>query len=707
MSEPDDPQPPVGSANVALGTVQAGYNATQAFISYASADGPIADSVCHALEGAGVTCWIAPRDVTPGELYSGAIVHAIDSTTVVVLVLSQNATVSQHVLREVERASSKRHPVVSFRIDLAPIPAALEYFLNTSQWLDASITGVERALPKLVDAVQRCIAYASDPATGHSGGAERAAARTDPDASVATQVRQRSRLMLVALAAITAVALAYLLVDHFWLSKRIGEQKSLEETTPTSPTNSPVTAAIPDKSIAVLPFADMSAKKDQEYMSDGIAEELLNLLAQVPDLKVIARTSSFSFKGQNIDVAEIAKKLNVSHVLEGSVRTSGNKLRITAQLVRTADSTHVWSETYDRPLNDIFKIQDEIAGAVVAQLKIALLGAAPKATEVDTEAYALYLRARQMYRQYGSAFDKSIPLYREALAIDTNYAASWSGLADSYSEQAFLGRLPSDEGYRLAGDAYHKALAIDPEYALAHAGLSKIAMHYDNDLSAAALHLEHALMLAPGNTDILMRAMELATVLGRSKTAIALGQYVVAHDPMDPNAHEALAWSYGMSGRLDESIASARAALTLSPHMIEAHYDIGAALLLKGDREGALTEMQAEPEEGWRLTGLAMAYHALGQSAASDAALAELIAKHEKTWASTAARVLAVRGESDRAFALLNKAVAYHDTGVVSFPIHPQLASLHDDPRWLPFLRRIGKAPEQLAAIKFEVKLPE
>ena len=173
---------------------------------------PLPTPFVAALERAGVRCWIAPRDVTPGELYSEAIVHAIDSAKVVVLVLSQNAAVSQHVLREVERASSKRHPVVSFRIDLAPIPAALEYFLNTSQWLDASATGVERALPKLVDAVQRGVAHASDSAAGHSGGAARP--RTEPDAAVATQARQRSRLMLVALAAIIAVALAYLVVDQ-------------------------------------------------------------------------------------------------------------------------------------------------------------------------------------------------------------------------------------------------------------------------------------------------------------------------------------------------------------------------------------------------------------------------------------------------------------------------------------------------------------
>ena len=191
--------------------------------------------------------------------------------------------------------------------------------------------------------------------------------------------------------------------------------------------------AADDKSIAVLPFEDMSQEKNQEYMSDGIAEELLNLLAKIPELRVIARTSSFAFKDQEVDIADIAKKLNVAHVLEGSIRKSGNTIRITTQLIRTSDSTHLWSETYDRPLDDIFAVQDEIAGAVVEQLKIKLLGAAPKAKPVDPKAYALYLQGRQFERQGTVAsYEQAIALYQQALAIDPGYAEAWSGLAATY-----------------------------------------------------------------------------------------------------------------------------------------------------------------------------------------------------------------------------------------------------------------------------------
>jgi TolB-like protein len=658
------------------------------FISYASQDKAVADAVCKALESAGVACWIAPRDVTPGEFYAESIVHAIDSAKVLVLVLSQNAAVSQHVLREVERASSKRHPVVSFRTDLAPLPAGLEYFLNTSQWLDASATGVDRALPRLVDAVKSALAQPP------------AVARVNPDPAVTTRASPRPSRMLVALAVIVAIVLAYVVVDKFWLSKRVDEQQPVAEATP----------AISDKSIAVLPFVDMSEKKDQDYFSDGISEELLNLLAKIPELRVIARTSSFAYKGKEIDIAEIAKKLNVAHVLEGSVRKSGNKLRITAQLVRTSDSTQLWSESFDRPLDDIFAVQDEIAGAVVAQLKIKLLGAVPKVRKTDPEAYALFLQALQLDRQFTQAgMEQSIALYQRALSIDPTYTAAWNGLAGVYSNQAYLGLGPrsADEGFRLAREAVNKALAIDPDYAPAHAHLGWIAMAYDDDLAAAARHLEHALVLDSANPYVISFTAELALNLGHLSTAIELLEYVAARDPVNPGGHGDLAFEYYVAGRLEDAIVSGRSVLALAPDNIGVHYRIGVALLLKADGPAALKEIQAEPDEAWRLTGLALAYHALGKKAESNAALAELIRKHEKSWSSSIAWVLAYRGEAEAAFVWMDKAVANHDTGVVHFPIEPLLANLHNDPRWLPFLHKLGKTPEQLAAIKFEVKLPQ
>jgi TolB-like protein/Flp pilus assembly protein TadD len=668
------------------------------FISYASYDKTVADVVCKAFENAGLTCWIAPRDVTPGEFYAESIVHAIDSAKAVVLVLSQNTTVSQHVLREIERASSKRRPVVALRIDLAPLPAGLEYFLNTSQWLDASAIGVDSALPKLIDAVRNALAQPST------------ATRANPQPSVAKNASRRPGLVLVASAVIIATALAYVVIDRVWLSEIVDQENQLAEMTPAASVVSPVALSITDKSIAVLPFVDMSETKDQDYFSDGISEELMNLLAKIPELRVIARTSSFSYKGKEVDIGEIARQLNVAHVLEGSVRKSGNKLRITAQLVRTSDSRQLWSESFDRPLDDIFVIQDEIAGAVVEQLKIKLLSPVPKVQKANPDAYALFLQALQSDREGTDAgMERSISLYEQALAIDPTYAAAWNGLAGAYTNQAWLGIGPrsADDGFRLAREMANKALAVDPDYAPAHAHLGWIAMAYDADLTTAERHLEYAVARDPADAYVIANAAELISNLGRRSAAIELAEYVAARDPLNPGGHGDLAFQYYLAGRLEDAIASARGVLAFSPDSIGPHYRIGVSMLLKGDASAALKEMQAEPNEGWRQTGLALVYHALGKKAESDTALAELIKKHEKSWSSSAAWVLAFRGEADAAFIRMEKAIAYHDAGVVHFHIEPLLSNLHNDPRWLPFLQKLGLTKKQLAAIKFDVKVPD
>jgi TolB-like protein len=487
-------------------------------------------------------------------------------------------------------------------------------------------------------------------------------------------------------------------------------QRASEATSVTIPPTSraPATAPVEPHSIAVLPFVNMSSDKEQEYFADGISEELLTLLAQVPQLRVIARTSSFSFKGKEVDVATIAETLDVAYLLEGSVRKSGNRLRITAQLIRTADSSHLWSESYDRQMTDVFEVQDEIAGAVVSELKIKLLAAPPKARATDPKAYALFLQAREIDRQATvAAWEQSFALYQQALALDPAYIAAWVGLADAYCSRWYPSRQLADDGIRLAREATEKALALDPEYAPAHAQLGYIAVLYTGDLAAAARHLEHALALEPANPDILRFASALARRLGRLDKAIAIGEYQIARDPVSAEGHYALGLAYRYAGRLDEASAEFRTVLRLSPGYVGAHAMIGEVLLQKGDAKGALAEIQEEANAELRLESLPLAYHALGRKVESDAALAELIRKHETTAAYTIAIALAYRGEADRAFEWLDKAVQYHDSGLGSLAVYPLFTNLHSDPRWLPFLRKVGVAPEQLAAIQFDVTLPK
>jgi TolB-like protein/Flp pilus assembly protein TadD len=505
--------------------------------------------------------------------------------------------------------------------------------------------------------------------------------------------------------AILATIVALVGGTLWWYVSRIDESAWVADTGVMNTKH----ALPPDAaSIAVLPFVNMSPDKDQEYFADGMSEELLNLLTQLPQLRVIARTSSFSFKGKEVDIATIARTLNVAHVLEGSVRKSGDTVRITVQLIRASDSSHLWSQTYDRKLADVFQVQDDIARAVVSELKIKLLAAPPKARATDPKAYALFLQAREIDRQRTvAAREQSIALYQQALALDPAYTAAWVGLADAYCSPVYPSLQRRDEGIRLAREAIEKALALDPEYAPAHAQLGYIAGLYTGDLAAAARHHEHALALEPANPDILRFASALARRLGRLDKAIAIGEYQIARDPVSAEGHYSLGLAYRYAGRLDEAIAEFRTALRLSPGHRNAHAMIGEVLLQKGDAQGALAEIQQEADAKLRLDGLPLAYHALGRKVESDAALAELIRKYEQTSAYTIATVLAYRGEADRAFEWLDKAVQYDDPNLGSLAVYPLFTNLHSDPRWLPFLRKVGIAPEQLAAIQFDVTLPK
>ena len=535
-------------------------------------------------------------------------------------------------------------------------------------------------------------------------------AEVKPEESIAPQTARRLDRMIIT---VMICALVYFGVDKFVLAPRRDAavlQKNSEEVAAARKQGGAeaLVHAYGDKSIAVLPFVNMSTDKDQEYFSDGISEELLNQLAKIHELRVIARTSSFAFKGKDVGVAEIAKVLRVAHVLEGSIRKAGNKIRVTAQLIRTADSSHLWSETYDRDVADIFAVQDEISAAVVAQLKLKLLGAAPVANPVNPQAYGLFLQARQLNRlSTPEGYIEAIALLRQAIEIAPDYAAAWEQLSVAYTRQVNSGLRPIAEGVRLGREAANKAVALAPDFGPAYSALGWIAMVHDGDLATAAQHLTRALEVSPDDNDVLRNAASLARSLGRMDTAIAIGEAEIARDPVDGTGIANMCVAYLFVGRTDDAIAGCRTVLRLSPGFLAAHYLIGVALLAKGEPQAALAEMRQETgTSSWRLIGLPIVWHALGKQAESDAALAELIRKHDKTAAYNIAYVYAYRGEADRAFEWLERAVDNQDGGLSEIVVQPLFANIRNDPRWLPFLRKLGKAPEQLAAIKFDVKLP-
>jgi TolB-like protein/Flp pilus assembly protein TadD len=505
-------------------------------------------------------------------------------------------------------------------------------------------------------------------------------------------------------------AIVFIVSDRIWLSPRLTQSVGVPAAGVSEPEKVPGSKSVESlslpRSIAVLPFVNMSDDASNEFFSDGISEELLNLLAKIPQLRVTSRSSAFAFKGEKIDIPVVAEKLNVAHILEGSVRKAGNRVRITAQLIEAHSDTHLWSETYDRELDDIFAIQDEIAVTVVEQLKITLLGAAPKVRETDSAAYALYLQGRYLRQQAtAESYEQAVALLQQALAIDPDYAAAWNELAIVYAKQVNVGKRPINEGYALAREATDKALAINPDYAPAHANLSIIVMENENDLIAAIRHLERALQLEPANDDILRSAANVLASLGRVDEALALSAFAVTLDPVNPACHFTLGWLKILAGYWDEGITSLRTAQTLSPDLYVAQYFIGTALLFKGEAPAALEAMQKE-DSNWRQIGLPMAYHALGRKDESDAAMAKLIEQDAQNMAYNIAYVLAYRGEVDLAFEWLDKAVMYKDAGLSEIPNERLFNNIHSDPRWLPFLESIGKSPEQLASIEFKVALP-
>lgn len=500
------------------------------------------------------------------------------------------------------------------------------------------------------------------------------------------------------------VAVVFILTDRFWLSSRLAEQPTASvEVVADHEQTSETELQYPANSIAVLPFVNMSDDAANEYFSDGISEELINLLAKIPELSVISRTSAFSYKGKDINLAKIAKELNVAHILEGSVRKAGNQVRITTQLIDTHSDTHVWSETYDRELIDIFAIQDEIAAKVVAQLKVTLLGSVPTVEEINPTAYALYLQATYLRRQSSEGSAKqAIELYKQALAIAPDYASAWRGLAVTYLNN----RYEEDEYLTLAHEAVNKALDIDPYYAEAHSLLGVFSWE-NGDLAAAARQYQYALSLEPTNLTVIGNASNFLDPLGRLDEGVAAMEYLLKRDPLNPVRHYNLAGTYYNAGRPDDAIAASRTLLMLAPHSSYAYAILSGALLDKGDSAAALKAIQKEPSEASRRFGLVRVYHALGQVDESDAGLTELIAEYGKKHPFSIAHVLAYRGEADRAFIWLDKAVQHKDPGLDSIPISRGFANIHDDPRWLPFLESIGRSPAQLDAIEFKITLPE
>jgi len=485
-------------------------------------------------------------------------------------------------------------------------------------------------------------------------------------------------------AMIVSIALlaAALLVFQMLRSKSISSAPSAAST-------------VSEKSIAVLPFLNESGDPGDEYFSDGLSEELIAALAQIDDLKVIGRSSSFRFKGKNEESRTIGEKLGVATLLEGTVRKQGERVRIVAELVNAANGIELWTRTFDRELKDIFAVQEEIATAVASSLKVTLLGAdersSTKQATKSTEAHNAYLQGHFYFvRRNLEDYRKAVGFFDEAIRLDPDYALAYAERSEAWTWIGDLSNKKQKEAWATARSDAEKAVGIGPRLSEAHAALGWVRFFVDWKFGEGLAELRRAKQLSPGNptvNDLLARVL---VYLGHFQEAEELARQAIELDPLNFLARNNLARILYVEGKLDEAQTSARKAADLQPAAASSHRWQVMIAILRGDGETALREAQMEPDSTYRRFVLALAHYARGDRAAADAALTELIAQDRNVAAYQIAQVYAWRGETEKAFEWLQIAFDNHDTGMLSLLIDPLFRGLHHDARFNSLLVKTG-----------------
>jgi len=513
----------------------------------------------------------------------------------------------------------------------------------------------------------------------------------EPSRSIRKQTGQRLNR---AIFAVMAVALTYFVVDKFWLSQRITTEQPATPAASVALGTAPAATVISNKSVAVLPFLDMSEKKDQEYFADGMAEELIDMLTKIKDLRVPARTSSFYFKGKSEDIPTIARRLMVAHVLEGSVRKYGNHLRVTAQLVRADSGYHLWSQTYDRDLDDVFKVQDEIANAVVQALQISLMGGRLTHQEGGTqnlEAYQLLLRAENAANHNTK---ESLETAREqaerAIKLDPDFALAHAVLSLITIDITQIRALPARDGYERARQLAQHALQITPDLVEGHLQLGYIHRTYDLDWEAAQTEVRQALEIDPVNSDVLLVAGQVSATLGHWDDAERQLRAALVRDPLNTYVQWQLAKTMYRTGRFAAAEAAYRKLIEFDPKVNSVHAYLGKTLLAEGKAEAALAMVQQEILEGDRLDILPIVLQVAGRQADADAALKLLAAKFGDSDAYYVAMNYAYRDDHDLALQWLERAYKQKDSGFVEIVGEPLFKNLAADPRYRAFLRKMN-----------------
>jgi len=461
-------------------------------------------------------------------------------------------------------------------------------------------------------------------------------------------------------------------------------------------------------SIAVLPFVNRSRNEEDEYFSDGLADELLSVLTKVRGLRVAARASSFQFRGTNEDLAVIGERLNVATLLDGSVRKSGNRVRISVQLVQAADRVQLWAETYDRSLDDIFAVQDDIAQSVVRELRTTLLGEAPDSKTSgaakaaiaaagqghgaqNPEAHRLYLQGRYFVeRTTQEDTEKGLRYLEQAIAIDPTLALAYVEMARAYINVGGYGWEPVAVGYEKARKAVQRALELAPDLPEAHTRYSAILRMFDWNWRGAEEVTRRALELDPSNAEALRSSGGIAHYGGRFEEALGYFKRAIELDPLHPGGYSGIGYTYRSMERLPEAAEAMRKAYELAPQRVGSRHVLAMVLAEQGKDEEALREANQESADWASLTALTYVHHLAGRTDAADKALRELEEKFAVESAYQIAALHCARGEVDAAFAWIDRAVEQRDSGVAQIAVERIFRPLHADPRWRQVLRMLN-----------------
>jgi len=656
------------------------------FLSYTAQDMQTARTIFDALQAAGIEVWFDRSQLRGGDAWDQKIRREIQECALFIPVISWNTAARRegYFRLEWDLADQRTHMMARNRAFIVPVcvdttPETIADVPESFQRAHWTRLPAGAATPEFTEHIRRLLA--ADSTTAPLGPAE-----FQPGLPGATSGRRfgavsRRSVLLGSVAAVLIAVLAYL---------GIGRLRSL-------PSAAVARFAPPPHSIAVLPFANLSGDSKQEYFSEGLTEEVLNSLAQITQLQTAGRTSSFYFKGKDVDLGTIARKLNVADVLEGSVRRSAGTIRVTAQLTNTVTGYEVWSKTYDRDAGDVLKLQTEIATAVADALKVTLLGDVAARIELggtrNPAAFDIYLRASRVYQLRHETGDipAAVALYSQAIRLDPNYAMAFA--ARSLALSTYGAELATDaakqESFVKAEADARQAIALAPQLAEAHLALANVYNDGPLDFGQAGVEYRRALALGSGDARVLSNAGGNAAYMGHFDVGIAAARRAVVLDPLNRSSHTGFGLTLYLARRYQEAAAAYAEAISLNPNFAPAYAERGLALYGQGDLEGARASCEAQPDFWYDQQCLAVVYERLGRHADAEAELNKIQAAAGDAAAYQYAAILAQWGDHAKALGWLDVALRMRDPGLMALKTDPLLDPLHQEPRFQAMLREL------------------